>query len=318
MPKRELATREHHPALHVRSTAPGIKRKRQHKSVIIPHNETNVELEVSGRVVRLTNLRKLFWPKLGITKRDLLQYYADVARVLLPHLADRAMVMKRYPNGAAGEFFFMKRIPQPHPDWIEICSIEHSSGNIIDFPIVQDLPSLLWTINLGCIDLNQWYASCDDVDRPDCVHFDLDPVRGATFEKVVEASLVVRDALESLKMSCYAKTTGSRGIHVYVPILRGPTQKQVWGFAKELANAVAAHAPKLLIMDEPTTGLDIRERFRLLRLIERLRSRVSIVFSTHQPADVASVCDQVLILRRGRAVAYLFGKDSSGSPSSSP
>jgi bifunctional non-homologous end joining protein LigD len=246
MPKREVATREHHPALHLRAAVPGIKRKTQPKSLIIPHNETNVELEVTGRVVRLTNLRKLFWRKSGITKRDLLQYYADVASVLLPHLANRAMVMKRYPNGAAGEFFFMKRIPQPHPDWIEICSIEHSSGNIIDFPIVQDLPSLLWTINLGCIDLNQWYASCDDVDRPDYVHFDLDPVPGATFEKVVEASLLVRTALESLKMSCYAKTTGSRGIHVYVPICRGPTQKQVWGFAKELANAVAAHAPKLL------------------------------------------------------------------------
>ena len=246
MSKRELATREHHPAQHVRATASKVKATKQHKSLIIPLNENNIELEVDGRLVRLTNLGKLFWPRLGLTKRDLLQYYADVARVLLPHLANRAMVMKRYPNGAVGEFFFMKRIPQPHPDWIETCSIEHSSGNIIDFPIVQDLPSLLWTINLGCIDLNQWYAPCDDVDRPDYVHFDLDPVPGATFEKVVEASLLVRTALESLKMRCYAKTTGSRGIHVYVPIVRGPTQKQVWGFAKEFANTVAAHAPKLL------------------------------------------------------------------------
>jgi bifunctional non-homologous end joining protein LigD len=246
MSKRELATREHHPAQHLRATASKVKATKQHKALIIPLNEDNIELEVDGRLVRLTNLGKLFWPRLGLTKRDLLQYYADVARVLLPHLANRAMVMKRYPNGAVGEFFFMKRIPQPHPDWIETCSIEHSSGNIIDFPIVQDLPSLLWTINLGCIDLNQWYAPCDDVDRPDYVHFDLDPVPGATFEKVVEASLLVRTALESLKMRCYAKTTGSRGIHVYVPIVRGPTQKQVWGFAKEFANTVAAHAPKLL------------------------------------------------------------------------
>src|SRR6266571_5521196 len=187
------ATGDYHPATVQRSTATRQSRRVRRASFILPKDKEGIELEVEKRVVRLTNLRKLFWPKLGITKRDLLQYYADVARVLLPHLADRAMVMKRYPNGAAGEFFFMKRIPQPHPDWIEICSIEHSSGNIIDFPIVQDLPSLLWTINLGCIDLNQWYGSCDDVDRPDCVHFDLDPVRGATFEKVVEASLVVRD-----------------------------------------------------------------------------------------------------------------------------
>jgi bifunctional non-homologous end joining protein LigD len=112
--------------------------------------------------------------------------------------------------------------------------------------MIQDLPSLLWVINLGCIDLNQWYARCDDVDRPDYVHFDLDPVPGASFEKVVEAALLIRAALESLKIPCFAKTTGSKGIHVYVPIVRGPTQKQVWTFAKEFANAVAAQAPKLL------------------------------------------------------------------------
>ena len=246
MAKSEVATREHHPSRHNLPSCAGVAPKKRTKSVNIPRNENNVELEVDGRAVKLTNLRKLFWPKLGITKRDLLQYYTDVAPMLLPHLAGRAMVMKRYPNGAAGDFFFMKRIPQPHPDWIEICSIEHSSGKTIDFPIVQDLSSLLWTINLGCIDLNQWYARCDDVDRPDYLHFDLDPVPGATFEKVAEASLLVRVALESLKMPCYAKTTGSRGIHVYVPIVRGPTQKQVWRFAKEFANAIAAHAPKLL------------------------------------------------------------------------
>ena len=205
-----------------------------------------LELSVGGKLVKLTNLRKPFWPELGITKRDLIQYYADVAPVLLPHLRDRAMVMKRYPTGAAGDFFFMKRAPAPRPEWIEICSIEHSSGNIIDFPMIQDLASLLWVINLGCIDLNQWYACCDDVDRPDYVHFDLDRVPGASFEKVVEAALLIRRALESLKIPCFAKTTGSKGIHVYVPIVRGPTQKQVWTFAKEFANAVAAQAPKLL------------------------------------------------------------------------
>ena len=244
MTKKEVATRDCHPSRQLRSS--GIKQRKGSNSVIIPQHENNVELEVGGRAVKLTNLRKLFWPKLGITKRDLLQYYADVGPALLPHLAGRAMVMKRYPNGAGGEFFFMKQIPRPHPDWIEICSIEHSSGKTIDFPMVQDLASLLWIINLGCIDLNQWYATCDDVDRPDYLHFDLDPVLGATFQKVIEASLLIRNALESLKMPCYAKTTGSKGIHVYVPIVRGPTQKQVWGFAKEFASAIAAHAPKLL------------------------------------------------------------------------
>lgn len=239
------ATREYHPAKIRR--APGVrKRSAKVSSVKIPKDAQGVELNFDSRIIKLTNLKKLFWPELGITKRDLIQYYADVAPALLPHLVDRAMVMKRYPNGAAGDFFFMKRAPEPRPDWIEICSIEHTSGNIIDFPMIQDVPSLLWVINLGCIDLNQWYARCDDVDRPDYLHFDLDPVPGANFEKVVEAALVIREALESLRIPCYAKTTGSKGIHVYVPIVRGPTQKQVWGFAKEFAHALSAQAPKLL------------------------------------------------------------------------
>jgi bifunctional non-homologous end joining protein LigD len=155
-------------------------------------------------------------------------------------------VMKRYPNGATGDFFFMKRAPTPRPEWIETCAIEHSSGNVIDFPVINDLASLLWVINLGCIDLNEWYARCDDVDRPDYLHFDLDPVPGADFQKVLETALFVREALDSLRMPNLAKTTGSKGIHVYVPIVRGPTQKQVWTFAKEFALQMEARRPALV------------------------------------------------------------------------
>ncbi|MFL5616868.1 MAG: non-homologous end-joining DNA ligase [Gemmatimonadaceae bacterium] len=216
------------------------------RAITIPTNESEVELTVGGKTVKLTNLDKLFWRAEGITKRDLLQYYADVAPALLPHLRDRAMVMKRYPHGASGKCFFMKRVPEPHPSWIETCSISHKSGNVIDFPMVQDLASLLWVVNLGCIDLNQWYARCDDVDRPDYLHFDLDPGPGVKFPRVLEAALVVRDALEALDMSPLVKTTGSKGVHLYVPIRRGPLQKRVWTFAKALAQALAAKHPKLL------------------------------------------------------------------------
>ena len=240
------ATRDYHPARVERAKVPRRTSKKNIKQLVLPKDETALEVELEGRTVKLTNLGKLFWPKLGITKRDLLQYYTDVAPFLLPHLIDRAMVMKRYPNGAAGEFFFMKRCPSPRPEWIELCHIRHSSGNVIDFPMIQDLGSLLWVVNLGCIDLNQWYARCDDVDRPDYLHFDLDPVPGASFEKVVETALLLRQGLASLKMPAYAKTTGSKGIHVYVPIERGPTQKQVWGFAKQFSHALAAQAPELI------------------------------------------------------------------------
>jgi bifunctional non-homologous end joining protein LigD len=214
--------------------------------LLIPDEDGDVQLTVARHPLILTNLGKPFWPEAGITKRDLLQYYADVSPWLLPHLRDRAMVMKRYPNGAKGKCFFMKRVPDPHPEWLETCAIEHASGSVIDFPVVNDLASLLWVVNLGCIDLNQWYARCDDVDRPDYLHFDLDPVPNATFEKVLDAALVVRDALETLGMSPLVKTTGSSGVHIYVPIVRGPTQKQVWTFAKAFANALAPKHPKLL------------------------------------------------------------------------
>lgn len=212
----------------------------------LPRDVDAATLHVDGRDVRLTNLRKVFWQELGITKGDLLQYYLDVSTVLLPHVHNRAMVMKRYPNGASGEFFFMKRAPTPRPDWIEICPIEHGPEKTIDFPMVQDRASLLWVINLGCIDLNQWFATCDDVDKPDYVHFDLDPGSGATFDHVREAGLVLKEALDALQMPSVVKTTGSKGLHVYVPIVRGPDQKTVWTFAKALAKELATRHPALL------------------------------------------------------------------------
>lgn len=214
--------------------------------VEIPREPAQAEVKAGGRMVKLTNLGKPFWPELGITKGDLLRYYAAVSEVLLPHLKDRAMVMKRYPNGAHGEFFFQKRAPVPRPEWIDICSIKHSSASVIAFPIVRDLASLLWVVNLGCIDLNQWYARCDDVDRPDYLHFDLDPVEGADFARVRETALLVHEALDALKIPNLAKTTGSRGIHVYVPIVRGPTQKQVWTVAKQFAQTMEKLHPKLI------------------------------------------------------------------------
>lgn len=212
----------------------------------IPEGVAEAELRSGGETVRLTNLKKLFWPGLGITKRDLLQYYLDVSPYLLPHLKDRAMVMKRYPNGAAGEFFFMKRAPEPRPKWVTVCPIEHASHSVIRFPVVRDVLSLLYVVNLGCIDLNQWYATCDDAHRPDYLHFDLDPVPNAGFKQVCETALRLRDALETRKIRSYPKTTGSRGIHVYIPIERGPVQKQVWTFAKALARELAAHYPNLI------------------------------------------------------------------------
>jgi bifunctional non-homologous end joining protein LigD len=244
----------------------------------IPPTE-NAVVRAGAHAVELTNLNKVFWPELRLTKRDLLQYYADVSTALLPHLADRAMVMKRYPNGIHGKWFFMKRTPSPKPEWLETCEIMHKSENLIAFPMVQDLASLLWVVNLGCIDLNQWYARCDDVDRPDYVHFDLDPVEGATFEQVLETAIVLRNALQQLGMSPLVKTSGSKGMHVYVGIVRGPLQKDVWSFAKALAKGLEQLQPTLITAE--------------YRVAKRPRGRVLVDYNQnawgHTLASVYSV-----------------------------
>ena len=225
-------------------------------AIRIPTGRNEIELRFGRRGVTLTNLEKVFFPDAGFTKRDLLQYYANVATVLLPHLRDRAETMKRYPNGIQGKWFFMKRAPSPRPEWIETCEIMHKSRNLIAFPMVQDLASLLWIINLGCIDLNPWYGRCDNVNHPDFLVFDLDPAKGATFEAVRETAIVVRDALEELGMKPLVKTSGSEGLHLYVALARGPTQQQVWTFAKRLAKRLEQEHPKLvtaefLVADRP-------------------------------------------------------------------
>ncbi len=215
-------------------------------AVTIPHDRPDVALTFGDRSVPLTNLNKVFFPDAGWRKRDVLQYYADVADVLVPHLTGRAMVLKRYPHGIAGEFFYMKRTPAGHPQWLRTCAITHGSGSVIDFPIVDDIASLLWTVNLGCIDLNEWYSRCDDTARPDYLHFDLDPVEGTPFATVRETALRVRDALVALRMTPLVKTTGSSGMHVYVAIVRGPLQKAVWTFAKAFAQMLEHLYPTII------------------------------------------------------------------------
>lgn len=214
----------------------------------IPRDRKDAIVRANGRDLALTNVNKVFFPATGATKGDLLQYYADVAPFLLPYLEGRAEVMKRYPNGAEGDFFYMKRTPPNAPAWLKTCAIEHGSGSVIAFPIVDDLASLLWLINLGCIDLNEWYARCDDTDRPDYLHFDLDPMKdGSTsFATVRRVALHVHEALEALGLPSYAKTSGSSGIHVYVPIERGPRQKEVWTFAKAFAQTMERMHPDVV------------------------------------------------------------------------
>jgi bifunctional non-homologous end joining protein LigD len=203
-------------------------------------------LEVAGREVRVTNPGKVFFPRTRHTKLDLVRYYLAVAEGALRGVSGRPMALKRYPNGAEGEFFFQKRAPTSRPEWIETVELSFPSGRTAHEIVVSDPAQLAWIINLGCIDLNPWYARCDDVSRPDFLHFDLDPTPGATLAQIVEVAHRVRDALAELGLAAHVKTTGSRGLHVYVAIGRGPTQKQVWALAKALALELARRHPGLV------------------------------------------------------------------------
>ncbi|MBV9718260.1 MAG: non-homologous end-joining DNA ligase [Candidatus Eremiobacteraeota bacterium] len=220
--------------------------KRGPAATLIPADVDDATVEVDGRHVALTNLRKIYFPALKLTKGDLLRYYMSVADVLLPHIRERAMVMKRYPHGVTGEFFYMKRTPTPRPPWIRTCPISHRSGNVIDFPVIDDRASLLWLINLGCIDLNPWYSRCEDPDRPLYIHFDMDPTDNTPFSVVREGALIVNDVLRGLGMTPFVKTTGSSGVHIYVAIRTGPTQHEVWAIAKEIGHQIARAHPDVL------------------------------------------------------------------------
>ena len=176
------------------------------------------------RVLKLSNLDKPFWPDEGITKGDLLAYYRDVAPVLVPHLRDRPFTMKRYPDGWQGKFFFQKDAPKHMPDWIPRApfpaSTREGEKRIIDYALVNDDLALLWMVNMGCIDMNAWTSRADRADRPDWVMFDLDPSEDVGFPEVIEVALLVKQLLDLAGLESFPKTSGSRGIHVLVPIAR--------------------------------------------------------------------------------------------------
>ncbi len=208
------------------------------------------KLRRGGRTLELSNLDKPFWPEEGITKGELLAYYRDVAEVLVPHLRKRPFTMKRYPDGWQGKSFFQKQAPAHIPDWIETAAFPASTREgeqkIIDYALVDDELALLWVVNMGCIDMHAWASRADRPHRPDWVMFDLDPSEGATFENVIEVAVLVRDALDVLGLESVPKTSGSRGIHVLVPITRRHGFDEVREFAGIVAGALARAHPGLV------------------------------------------------------------------------
>ena len=209
----------------------------------MPQQETTII--AAGREVTITNPDKVFFPRAGYTKLDLVKYYAAVAEGVLRGIAARPIVLKRYVNGADAEPFFQKRAPDKHPDWIETVELQFPSGRTAHEIVVRDAAQLLWIVNLGCIDLNPHPVRADDLDHPDELRVDLDPGPGVGWEDVRRVAMIVREVLEEHGLRGWPKTSGSRGIHVNVRIERRWTFDQVRRAALAVAREVERRAPEI-------------------------------------------------------------------------
>jgi bifunctional non-homologous end joining protein LigD len=230
-----------------RLRAPSYKGLREDKSPREVHEEEPLptELRKGERVLKLSNLDKLFFPVERITKGDLLTYYRAVAPVLVPHLKDRPFTMVRLPDGIEGKRFFQKDAPSHMPGWVPRFRALVSTREAprrkkwVEFPLVNDELALLWMVNMGCVDMNAWYSRVDKPERPDFVLFDLDPSPDVGFKETVQVALLVKQALDAFGLVGYPKTSSAEGMHVLVPIERRYTYDDTRRFAEIVAGAIA-------------------------------------------------------------------------------
>jgi bifunctional non-homologous end joining protein LigD len=216
-----------------------------HREIAKPVPEKESSEPTNGQPApTLSNLTKVYWPGEGITKGDLIDYYRTVAPLMLPHLRDRAQSLHRHPNGIDGPSFFQKDVSDhPPPSWVRTAVIESDSGSATQDIVCQDEPTLLYIANLGCIEINAWNSRIGKLDRPDYAIIDLDP-QDLPFDRVVEAAQAVRRLLDRAGAESFCKTSGKRGLHVYVPLGARYTNDQARRFAELVANLVHARLPE--------------------------------------------------------------------------
>ena len=206
------------------------------------------QLEVEGRKLAVSNLDKVLYPKAGFTKGDLIHYYIQIAPVLLPHLKDRPLTMKRYPNGVEGEFFYEKNCPSHRPKWVKTATV-WSEGNQrnMDYCLAQDLPTLVWAANLADIELHTSLSRKNDVSRPTMMVFDLDPGAPADIVQCCQVGLWLREILAAMKLKSWAKTSGSKGLQVYVPLNTPVTYDETKALSHALAEYLERDHPDLVV-----------------------------------------------------------------------
>jgi bifunctional non-homologous end joining protein LigD len=212
---------------------------------------TRVEVDVQGHRLSLSNLDKVLYPAVGFTKGQVIDYYTRVAPAVLPHLRDRPLTLKRYPNGVEGGHFYEKNAPSHRPDWVEVAPIELRSKTI-EFVLCNDLPTLVWLANLADLELHPSLSLADDINRPSVMAFDLDPGPGTGLAECAEVAFLLREALAQLKLESFAKTSGSKGIQVYVPLNNEDVDYDhgTKAISHALARHLEAQHPKLIVSQQ--------------------------------------------------------------------
>jgi bifunctional non-homologous end joining protein LigD len=210
--------------------------------------ESRSFLEIQGRNVPVSNLNKVLYPKAGFTKAQVIDYYIRIAPYLLPHLKGRPLTLKRYPEGVEGEFFYEKKCPSHRPDWVETASIWSSpKGEHIPYCLANDLPTLVWAANLADLELHTSLARSGNIQRPTMVVFDLDPGPPADILQCLEVALHLKSFFEDLGLDSYPKTSGSKGLQLYIPINSEVNYDQTKTFAKTIAEYAQAKFPSLVV-----------------------------------------------------------------------
>jgi len=204
---------------------------------------TKTAVEVDGRTLSLTNLDKVFYPKAGVTKADVIHYYAQIAPYLLPHLHDRAITMKRYPDGVDGDYFYEKEAPSHRPKWVQTTKVAKGSGDSINYCMINDLPSLVWVANLADLELHTFLHQATDDDRPTMMAFDLDPGPPADIVLCCKIALDLKAVFDELGLQSFAKTSGSKGLQIYVPLNTPTTYEKTKTFAHTLAGRLEEEHP---------------------------------------------------------------------------
>ena len=204
-------------------------------------------VKINERVLQLSNLDKDFYPSYGFTKAKMLEYYGRIARFMLPFLKDRALTLKRYPEGATGEFFFEKRCPKFRPAWLETAEVPYGVGKKIDYCLANNIETLMWLANIASIEFHVPLAKADFPDNADSVVFDLDPGEGADVLDCAKVALMVRDLLSGLKLETFVKTSGKKGLHVFAPLDRKKTKfEDTKRFSKAVAVIMQKNYPDLV------------------------------------------------------------------------